>query len=138
MPIEITSPAHTLTNAKLSVVIRNRKFHEKLLECLSFHLHWTTTTQHYESHIFVHVLVFTFLLCTCSGHVHNSYCTHSSVDVRIQVSHIHQECQICAVVDTPQMLRHQYISYLVISNRQTDQNYCKNIRKFNIVNRHQI
>jgi len=52
-------------------------------------------------------------------HIYNSYCTHSSVDVRIQGNHIYQECQICTGVDTPQMLHHEYISYLVISNRQT-------------------
>jgi len=63
--------------------------------------------------------MFTLLLFTCSGHIYNSYRTHSSVDVKIQVNHIYQECQICAGADTQQMLCHEYISYIVISNRQT-------------------
>lgn len=66
-----------------------------------------------------HLCMFTLLLCTCSGHIYNSYRTHSTADVRVQGNHIYQECQICAGVDTPQMLRHEYISYLVVRDRQT-------------------
>jgi len=47
---------HTHTQMLNRVLwLRNGKFHKKLLNCFSFHLYWTTTTWHYELHIFVHV-----------------------------------------------------------------------------------